>query len=95
MRTTIVNREEAAVVREHGDAVATRVDDRATALAELGDGPDSDSIGGNDSAGRVTVGGSTNGGRCTITFVSPWPNPPIWIWLASPLVVEFSGRSAV
>jgi len=35
------------------------------------------SIGGNDSAGRVTVGGSSNGGRCTITFVSPWPNPPI------------------
>jgi hypothetical protein len=34
------------------------------------------SIGGNDSAGRVTVG-SANGGICTITFVSPWPNPPI------------------
>jgi len=34
------------------------------------------SIGGNDSAGRVTVG-SGNGGRCTITFVSPWPNPPV------------------
>jgi Pectate lyase superfamily protein len=36
----------------------------------------SPSIGGNDSAGRVTVG-STNGGSCTITFVSPWPNPPV------------------
>jgi hypothetical protein len=36
----------------------------------------SPSIGGNDSAGRVTVG-SGNGGRCTITFVSPWPNPPV------------------
>jgi hypothetical protein len=36
----------------------------------------SPSIGGNDSAGRVTVG-SANGGRCTITFVSPWPNPPV------------------
>src|SRR5271168_721172 len=35
----------------------------------------SPSIGGNDSAGRVTVG-SANGGSCTITFVSPWPNPP-------------------
>jgi hypothetical protein len=34
------------------------------------------SIGGNDSAGRVTVG-SANGGSCTITFVSPWPNPPV------------------
>jgi hypothetical protein len=37
----------------------------------------SPSIGGNDSAGRVTVGGSTNGGKCTIMFVSPWPNPPV------------------
>jgi hypothetical protein len=36
----------------------------------------SPSIGGNDSAGRVTVG-SANGGRCTITFASPWPNPPV------------------
>jgi hypothetical protein len=36
----------------------------------------SPSIGGNDSAGRVTVGAS-NGGRCTITFVQPWPNPPV------------------
>jgi hypothetical protein len=36
----------------------------------------SPSIGGNDSAGRVTVG-AANGGRCTITFVSPWPNPPV------------------
>jgi Pectate lyase superfamily protein len=34
-------------------------------------------IGGNDSAGRITVGASANGGRCTITFVSPWPNPPV------------------
>jgi hypothetical protein len=36
----------------------------------------SPSIGGNDSAGRITVGAS-NGGRCTITFVVPWPNPPV------------------
>jgi hypothetical protein len=36
----------------------------------------SPSIGGNDNAGRVTVG-ATNGGRCTITFVTPWPNPPV------------------
>jgi hypothetical protein len=36
----------------------------------------SPSIGGNDSAGRVTVGAG-NGGRCTITFVSPWLNPPV------------------
>jgi len=36
----------------------------------------SPSIGGNDSAGRVTVG-SANGSSCTITFISPWPNPPV------------------
>ncbi|MFL5266813.1 MAG: glycosyl hydrolase family 28-related protein [Stellaceae bacterium] len=36
----------------------------------------SPSIGGNDSAGRVTVGAS-NGGQCTITFAKPWPNPPV------------------
>ena len=37
----------------------------------------SPAIGGNDSAGRVTVGSSANGGKCTITFVTAWPNPPI------------------
>lgn len=36
----------------------------------------SPSIGGNDSAGRVNVGAG-NGGRCTITFSLPWPNPPV------------------
>ena len=36
----------------------------------------SPSIGGNDSAGRVIVGVG-NGGRCTITFASPWLNPPV------------------
>jgi pectate lyase-like protein len=41
--------------------------------SDCGTGP---SIGGNDSTGRVTVG-SSNGGRCTITFVAPWPNPPV------------------
>lgn len=41
-----------------------------------GDCGTSPSIGGNDSAGRITVGAS-NGGQCTITFVSPWPNPPV------------------
>jgi hypothetical protein len=36
----------------------------------------SPAIGGNDSAGRITVG-TSNGGRCTINFVAPWPNPPV------------------
>jgi hypothetical protein len=36
----------------------------------------SPSIGGNDSAGRVTVGAS-NGGQCTITFATAWPNAPV------------------
>lgn len=51
------------------------------ATPTVGSGPSdcgtSPSIGGNDSAGRVTVGGSTNGGKCTITFASSWPNPPV------------------
>jgi len=50
------------------------------ATPTVGSGPSdcgaSPSIGGNDSAGRVTVG-ATNGGKCTITFASPWPNPPV------------------
>jgi hypothetical protein len=48
-----------------------------TVGAGSGDCGTSPSIGGNDGAGRVTVGSATNGGKCTITFVSPWPNPPI------------------
>ena len=50
------------------------------AAPTVGSGPSdcgsSPSIGGNDSAGRVTVG-AVNGGKCTITFVTPWPNPPV------------------
>jgi hypothetical protein len=50
------------------------------ATPTVGSGPGdcgtSPSIGGNDSAGRVTVGAG-NGGHCTITFVSLWPNPPV------------------
>jgi hypothetical protein len=46
----------------------------ASGSSDCGTSP---SIGGNDSAGRVTVGASTNGGRCTVTFASPWPNPPV------------------
>jgi hypothetical protein len=42
-----------------------------------GDCGTSPSISGNDSAGRVTVGASVNGGQCTITFAAPWPNPPV------------------
>jgi hypothetical protein len=34
-------------------------------------------IAGNDSVGRITVGGAANGGQCTITFWSSWPSPPI------------------
>jgi hypothetical protein len=51
------------------------------ATPSVGSGPSdcgtSPAIGGNDSVGRVTVGAATNGGRCTITFVSSWPNPPV------------------
>jgi hypothetical protein len=51
------------------------------ASPSIGSGPGdcgtAPTIGGNDSAGRIMVGASPNGGRCTITFVSPWPNPPV------------------
>jgi hypothetical protein len=36
----------------------------------------SPAIGGNDSVGRITVG-TSSGGRCTISFATPWPNPPV------------------
>jgi hypothetical protein len=32
---------------------------------------------GNDTAGRITVGSGTNGGKCTLTFAKTWPNAPI------------------
>ena len=34
-------------------------------------------IAGNDNIGRITVGSSTNGGKCTITFANPWTNAPV------------------
>lgn len=34
-------------------------------------------IAGNDNTGRVTVGSSTNGGQCTVTFAVAWTNKPI------------------
>jgi hypothetical protein len=34
-------------------------------------------IGGNDAVGRITVGSGANGGKCTIGFAAPWPNPPV------------------
>ena len=34
-------------------------------------------IAGNDVVGRLTVGTSTNGGKCTVTFSSAWTNAPI------------------
>jgi hypothetical protein len=37
----------------------------------------SPSVVGNDTAGRITVGSGTNGGKCTLTFAKTWPNAPI------------------
>ncbi|HEY4355962.1 MAG TPA: hypothetical protein VGN16_09460 [Acidobacteriaceae bacterium] len=34
-------------------------------------------IAGTDNEGRVTVGSSTNGGKCTVSFARAWTNPPI------------------
>lgn len=42
-----------------------------------GDCGTSPSIVGNDVTGRVTVGSSTNGGICTLTFASTWTHAPI------------------
>ncbi len=42
-----------------------------------GDCGTSPSISGNDSVGRVTVGSSANGGKCTVNFATAWPNPPV------------------
>jgi hypothetical protein len=42
-----------------------------------GDCGTSPAIGGNDSIGRITVGSGSNGGKCTITFATAWPNPPV------------------
>jgi hypothetical protein len=46
----------------------------ATGAADCGTSP---SISGNDNAFRVTVGSSTNGGKCTVTFAYTWVNAPI------------------
>lgn len=41
-----------------------------------GDCGTSPSIAGNDTTGRVTVGSSTNGGKCTLTFATAYTNAP-------------------
>jgi hypothetical protein len=46
----------------------------ATGSSDCGTSP---AIAGNDNVGRVTVGSSTNGGKCTITFATAWPHIPI------------------
>lgn len=45
-----------------------------TGAADCGTGPIT-SVG-NDYAGRVTVGTSTNGGKCTLTFATAWATAP-------------------
>jgi len=43
-----------------------------------GDCGTSPSIAGNDNIGRITVGSSTNGGKCTVTFAKTWEdNAPV------------------
>lgn len=46
----------------------------SSGLADCGTSP---AIVGNDNVGRVTVGTSTNGGFCSITFATAWTNTPI------------------
>jgi hypothetical protein len=46
----------------------------ATGAGDCGTSP---SVAGNDSVGRVTVGSSTNGGKCTLTFSAAWATAPV------------------
>lgn len=46
----------------------------SSGIADCGTSP---AIAGNDNVGRVTVGTSTNGGFCSITFATAWTNTPI------------------
>jgi hypothetical protein len=53
----------------------------ASVAPSIGSGPSdcgtSPNVVGNDTAGRITVGSGTNGGKCTLTFAKTWPNAPI------------------
>lgn len=49
----------------------------AAVSSGAGDCGSSPAIAGNDNVGRVTVGTSTNGGKCTITFAKNWTNAPV------------------
>jgi hypothetical protein len=60
----------AAALGMLGHQIVTRATPRSARINRLRHAP---SIGGNDSAGRVRVGASTNGGRCTITLRHPGP----------------------
>jgi len=53
-------------------------DDPAVASG-AGDCGTSPSITGSDNNGRVTVGSSTNGGKCTVTFAAAWTTAPICV----------------
>jgi hypothetical protein len=48
----------------------------STGASDCGTTP---AIVGNDNTGRITVGSGTNGGHCSITFITPWTNPPICV----------------
>lgn len=50
-----------------------------TVAAGAGDCGTSPSIVGTDSGGRVTVGSSTNGGVCTVTFHTAYTNSPVCV----------------
>lgn len=63
----------ALVVKTHQEYNGTA----PTIGSGVGDCGTSPSVVGNDSAGRVTVGSSTNGGTCTVTFNASWNNAPI------------------
>ena len=47
-----------------------------TVASGSGDCGTAPSIVGNDNNGRITVGSSTNGGQCTLTFAAAWNHAP-------------------
>ncbi len=71
------------VVHQWNDASAVEIAHKSytgtvpVVTSGSGDCGTSPVIAGNDNVGRVTVGSSSNGGHCTVTFNAAWTNKPI------------------
>src|SRR5579872_5667272 len=65
-----------------GDAAVTILNPSTSGTVPVvssgaGDCGTSPAIAGNSNVGRITVGSSTNGGKCTVTFAAPYAHPPV------------------